>query len=87
MYPLRLLAVFTIIVFLGFHDYFHSVTKTRAPVVSDRVHVPTKSCDVKDRKWEPEGVHGQLEGCNRNSRNSRKGLQLFQLPVQVPKNI
>ena len=23
---------------------------------------------VKHRKWEPEGVHGQLEGCNRNLR-------------------
>ena len=23
---------------------------------------------VKHREWEPEGVHGQLEGCNRNSR-------------------
>ena len=84
MYPLRLLAVFTIIVFLGFHDYFHSVTKTRAPVASDRVQVPTKCRHVKDWKWEPEGVHGQLEGCNRNT---RKGLQLCQLPGQVPKNI
>ena len=23
---------------------------------------------VKHRKWEPEGVHGQLDGCNRNLR-------------------
>ena len=23
---------------------------------------------VKHRKWEPECVHGQLEGCNRNLR-------------------
>ena len=23
---------------------------------------------VNHRKWEPEGVHGQLEGCNRNLR-------------------
>ena len=22
--------------------------------------------DVKHRKWEPEGVHGELEGCNGN---------------------
>ena len=28
----------------------------------------TRCRHAKHRKWEPEGVHGQLEGCNRNLR-------------------
>ena len=32
------------------------------------VRFNTRCRHAKHRKWEPEGVHGQLEGCNRNLR-------------------
>ena len=33
----------------------------------------TRCRHAKHRKWEPEGVHGQLEGCNRNLRPKAAG--------------
>ena len=37
-------------------------------VASNKMLLAATFCHVKHRKWEPEVVQGQLEGCNRNSR-------------------
>ena len=42
--------------------------KSTRPKINRPKKIHSTKDHVKHRKWEPEGVHGRLDGCNRNLR-------------------